>query len=140
MARQIRDVMTKNPVTLSVNSTVAEAARCMRDEEIGDVLVVEEDGNLCGIVTDRDIVVRCLAEGGDPETTDLGRVASQNMITVDPDDDVEDAIDRMQEKAIRRVVVVEEGKPVGIVTLGDLAVEREPDSVLGQVSAAPANQ
>jgi CBS domain-containing protein len=140
MANKIRDVMTQNPVTLPVTAPVAEAARLMRDEDIGDVLAADEQGRLVGIVTDRDIVIRAIADGGDCESVDLGRVCTQNVVTVSPDDDVDEAIELMEEKAIRRVVVVEDGKPVGIVTLGDLAIERDPDSVLGQVSAAPANQ
>jgi CBS domain-containing protein len=136
MAQQVRELMTSNPVTLPGTASVYEAARAMRDTEIGDVIVIEHH-QVCGIITDRDIAVRVVAEGKDPATTTLADICSHALLTVKPTDSVEEALRLMRTHTIRRLPVVEEGKAVGIVSLGDLAVEREPDSVLGEISAAP---
>jgi len=103
-------------------------------------VVVVDNGKVCGIVTDRDIVVRAVAQGHDPATTKLRDIGSHDLTTLAPTDTVEHAVQIMREKAIRRLPVVENGKPVGIVSLGDLALERDPDSALGNISAAPANR
>ncbi len=139
MARLIRDVMTSRPRMLSATATLAEAARIMRQDDIGDVLV-EDNGRTIGIVTDRDIVVRCIAAGRNPNETPLREVCSTNLLALKPDDSVDEAVRLMRERAVRRIPVMENGKPVGIVSLGDLAVERDQKSVLGQVSAAPPNK
>jgi CBS domain-containing protein len=138
MPQRIHDVMTPNPVSLPGTASVREAARAMRDQDIGDVIVVE-NSKVCGIVTDRDIVVRSVAEARDPAATTLADICSHALTTVAPTDSVEHAVQLMRQKAIRRLPVVEEGKAVGIVSLGDLAVERDPDSALGEISAAPPN-
>ena len=138
MAQSIRDVMSANPITLPVASTVSEAARTMREANIGDIIVLEGD-QLYGIVTDRDIVVRTVAEGRDPETATLGDICSREMTTLSPTDIVEDAVRLMRDKAIRRVPVIENGTPIGIVSLGDLAVSQDLHSTLGHISAAPPN-
>jgi len=136
MAQQIREVMTPNPVSLPGTASVHEAARAMRDADIGDVIVLEHQ-QVCGIVTDRDIVVRTVAEAQDPVATTLADICSHSLLTVPPTDSVEDAVRLMRTHAIRRLPVVEGGKAVGIVSLGDLAVERDPGSALGGISAAP---
>ena len=136
MAQQIRDVMTPNPVSLPGTASVHEAARAMRDGDIGDVIVIENN-RVCGIVTDRDIVVRTVAEAQDPATTTLADICSHRLLIVTPTDSIEEAVRLMRLHAIRRLPVVEGGKAVGIVSLGDLAVERDPDSALGAMSAAP---
>jgi CBS domain-containing protein len=138
MPQRLHDVMTPNPVALPGSASVHEAARTMRDQDIGDVIVVENH-QVCGIVTDRDIVVRTVAEARDPAITTLADICSHVLTTVAPTDSVEQAVQLMREKAIRRLPVVEDGRPVGIVSLGDLAVERDPDSALGEISAAPPN-
>jgi CBS domain-containing protein len=138
MAQSIRDVMSANPITMPVASTVSEAARTMREANIGDIIVLEGD-QLYGIVTDRDIVVRTVAEGRDPETATLGDICSREMTTLSPTDIVEDAVRLMRDKAIRRVPVIENGTPIGIVSLGDLAVSQDLHSTLGHISAAPPN-
>ena len=138
MAQSIRDVMSANPITMPVASTVSEAARTMREANIGDIIVLEGD-QLYGIVTDRDIVVRTVAEGRDPETATLGDICSREMTTLSPTDRVEDAVRLMRDKAIRRVPVIENGTPIGIVSLGDLAVSQDLHSTLGHISAAPPN-
>jgi len=134
----VRDVMTKDPVTVPADAPVIEAARRMRDEGIGDVIVNDGD-HMCGLVTDRDIVVRALAEGRDPNTTQMNEICSKDPITVSPDDDVTAAGDLMVEHKIRRVPVVENDSVVGIVSMGDLAVKRDPDSPLADISSSPPN-
>lgn len=136
---QIRDVMTKDPQILPASASLVDAAKVMRDEDIGPVIVVEND-RVVGIVTDRDIVVRAVAEDRSPSATTVGDVASRDLTTVSPGDAVEDAVRLMREGAVRRLPVVEGGKPVGIVALGDLAVQRDPDSALADISAAEPNE
>jgi CBS domain-containing protein len=139
MAPTVRDVMTADPVSLEKTASVSDAARKMKDRDIGDVIVVE-DGRICGVVTDRDLVVRSLAEGRDPEATTVGEVCSREVATVSPGDDLRAAGDLMRDKAVRRMPVVEEGRPVGIVSMGDLALERGPDSALGKICGASASR
>jgi CBS domain-containing protein len=139
MAQSIRSVMTANPLTMPATSSVAEAARAMRDANIGDIIVLEE-GRTRGILTDRDIVVRAVAEGRDLSITKLADICSQDLTTMSPTDSIEDAVRVMRDKAIRRLPVVEGDKPVGIVSIGDLAVSQDPRSALGQISAAPPNR
>jgi CBS domain-containing protein len=136
MTASIREVMTPDPVTCDANATIADAARRMRDDDIGDVLVTS-DGALCGIVTDRDIVVRSVADGDDPSSTPVGEICTRDVQSLTPDDTVQDAVRLMSDGALRRVPVCTDGRVVGIVSLGDLAIDREPDSVLGDISAAP---
>jgi CBS domain-containing protein len=136
MDQQVKEVMTERPITLDKDASLADAARLMRDQGIGDVIVVEgEDAE--GIVTDRDIVIRGVAEGADPNTTRLGQVISAELVSVAPDDPVERAIELMRERAVRRLPVLESGKPVGILSLGDIAVARDADSVLADISEEP---
>jgi len=141
MALIVRDVMTSRPVTLPVDAPVVTAAKMMRDQGIGDVLVTEDDGRLCGMVTDRDIVIRAVAEARDISLTPIGALCSSDVVTVTPDQDLGAVLTLMRSNAIRRVPVVDEerGQPVGIVTLGDMALEAEPRSVLSDISAAPPN-
>ena len=139
MAQSVRDVMTTHPVALPATSSLIEAARAMRDDDIGDVLVVE-NGRVCGIVTDRDITVRGVAEGHNLSSLTLGDICSRHLTTLSPTDSVDDAVLLMREKALRRLPVVEGGHPVGIVSLGDLAITQDPNSTLGTISVAPANR
>jgi CBS domain-containing protein len=139
MAERIHDVMTTNPETLPESTTVREAAEAMRANDIGDVVVVDDNGKLSGILTDRDIVVRVVAEGRDPRTTRIGDIASRDLTAVAPDEPVDRAVQLMRDKAIRRLPAVDKGKPVGIVSIGDLALDRDPGSALAHISAAPPN-
>jgi CBS domain-containing protein len=139
MVQRIRDVMTADPTTLPEDATAADAARRMRDEDIGDVLVVTE-GQLTAIVTDRDIAVRVVAEDRSPAETRLSEISSKDLSTLSPDDTVADAVRIMREKALRRVPVVEAGRPVGVVSIGDLAVERDTESALAEISASEPNE
>ena len=139
MTEYIRDVMTTNPETLPESTTVREAAETMRANDIGDVVIVDDNGAISGILTDRDIVVRVVAEGRDPRVTRIGDIASHELTAASPDDPVDRAVQLMRERAIRRLPVVDKGKPVGIVSIGDLALDRDPDSALADISAAPPN-
>ncbi|WP_030185501.1 CBS domain-containing protein [Streptomyces violaceorubidus] len=135
MTQYVRDVMTGDPVTVEPLTSVAAVARIMRDGDLGAVLVTEGD-RLRGLVTDRDLVVRSVAEGGDPEQTTVVGACSDDPVTVRSDEELDRAVRLMREHTVRRVPVVDDGRPVGIVSLGDLAVERDPESALGDISAA----
>ena len=139
MPERLSEVMTRDPVTVPTTATLEEAARLMRDNDIGDVLVVDDAGALYGIVTDRDIVVNGVAAGTDPSSTSVGEVCSQDPVSLGPDDAVAKAAKLMSDRAIRRLPIVEDGNLVGIVSLGDLAQDRDPASVLGEISEAPPN-
>ena len=138
MGQTVSDIMTKAPVALSAEDTVRDAARHMRELNVG-AIVVQKHGQLFGIITDRDIVVRCLARDGNCDSTLLGEICSPEVATLRPDDDVDHAVALMRAKAIRRIPVVKNGKAVGILSLGDLALERDPESALGKISGASPN-
>ena len=137
MAQSVRDVMTTNPSSVEASATVQEAAELMAREDIGNVLVVE-NGEVQGIVTDRDIVVKVLAKGNGGDAS-VREAASTGVETVSPDDSVEDAVQKMQQANVRRLPVVEDGNPVGIVSIGDLAIEKDSDSALADISSASPN-
>src|SRR4051812_36490954 len=140
MASTLRDVMTTDPMCLDTDATAADAARAMRDGDVGDVLV-QRGGTVAGIVTDRDIVVRAVAEGRDPASVKLGDIASTDVVTLSPDDPIDRAVEVMRERAVRRLPVCDDsGKPVGVVSIGDLAMERDDRSALADISAAPGNR
>jgi CBS domain-containing protein len=138
MTKTIRDVMTPNPIVYPASATIAEAAQSMREFDIGDVLV-EADGSVCGIVTDRDIVVRAVADNCAPDAVTVGEICSEVLVSLAPSDSVDKATQLMRNHALRRVPVLEAGRAVGIVTLGDLAIERDSDSALAAISASPPN-
>ena len=138
MAQSVQELMTPNPTTYPATTSLTDAARAMRDEQVGDVLV-ERDGTVCGIVTDRDIVVRTVADGEDPADVRLGDICSRALVRLTTQDTVEDAIELMRDNAVRRIPVCEDGKAVGILSLGDLAIDRDPASALADISAMPPN-
>ena len=135
----VRDVMTTSVVGVPESASLVEAARQMRFAEIGDVIVVNGD-RVAGIVTDRDIVLRALAEDRDPAATTVGDIASRDTVVVTPDQPASDAVRLMRERALRRLPVCEDGHLVGVVTLGDLAAARDPDSALADISAGPVRR
>ncbi|MDO0931097.1 CBS domain-containing protein [Streptomyces sp. DG2A-72] len=137
MTRQIRDVMSPGAAAVEPMTTVARAARLMREQNVGDVLVAY-DCDLFGVLTDRDIVVRTLAEGRDPDTTAVGSVCTRPpVVTLTPDDTTDRAAELMRRHAVRRLPVVERGGcPVGVVSLGDLATVDDPRSALADISRA----
>jgi CBS domain-containing protein len=136
----VRDVMTAQPIVLESSATVADAARQMKEHDVGDVLV-RRDGKLCGIVTDRDIVVRAVAESeSNPGSQSIADICSEDLECVEADAEVEEAIERMESRSIRRLAVVEDGEPLGVVSLGDLAIARDRNSLLGKISSAPPSR
>jgi signal-transduction protein with cAMP-binding, CBS, and nucleotidyltransferase domain len=139
MGRTVEEIMTRDPRTVNADDPIVEAARIMRDSDIGDVIVLQE-GGVGGIVTDRDLVVRGVADGRDAESTSVSEVCTTGIEAIEPSASVDDALSRMRDADIRRLPVVQDGRPVGIVSLGDLAVEREPDSTLADISAASPDQ
>lgn len=139
MARPVQTVMTPDPRLVPANSTLTDVARTLRDYDIGDVLVVEGD-ELVGVVTDRDIVVRALADHRDPDTTRVRDVCSGPLVTISPEDDTDSAARLMRENSLRRLPVVVSGDPVGIVSLGDLAVAKDPGSALADISDTEPNR
>lgn len=140
MAERIRDIMTHDPATVPASASVVEAAQLMRDSDIGDVIVLGDGNDIAGIVTDRDIAVQVVAGSRDPSSTKVGEIASRDLVTIAPDDSISNAVRLMSERAIRRLPVVEGNRPVGIVSLGDLAVIKDPESALADISAAPSDQ
>ena len=128
---QVKNVMTKNPTSCDPSATVVEAAKVMASEDVGSVPVAE-NGRLVGIVTDRDVVVRVLAEGRDPSSTTVGEIASSDLETLSPDDDLGTALRKMASSKVRRLPVVEGDQLVGIVAQADVARQGD-DSETGQV-------
>lgn len=120
MGTSIKEVMTRDVRACEPNATVAEAAKVMAQEDVGPVPIVE-DGRLVGIVTDRDIAVRVVAEGRDPNATTVREIASTELVTVTPDDDLDEALNLLAERQVRRLPVVEGDRLVGIVAQADIA-------------------
>jgi len=139
MPQTVNEVMTADPRTVEPGDTVADAARQMRDADVGALVVVQE-GRATGIVTDRDIVVRGIADGRDPSGTRVGDVASTADVTLTPDQPATDAVQLMRDHDVRRIVVVQDGRPAGIVSIGDLAVALDDRSALADISAASPNR
>ncbi|HEY3648714.1 MAG TPA: CBS domain-containing protein [Streptosporangiaceae bacterium] len=133
MDAKVRDVMTPGPIGVDYHQPVGEAAGAMRDWGVGAILVVS-NGSLYGLVTDRDLVVRAVAEGRRADEP-VGPLSSGNLIGVDADADVHEAMRLMRQHAVRRLPVLEGGQVAGIVSLGDLAMQDEPDLAFAQLSA-----
>jgi CBS domain-containing protein len=127
---QLRDVMTPNPVTVEPSATLEEAARIMRDQDTGVVPIVE-NGRPVGVITDRDIVVRAVADGADGSRRSVREVASSDLVTVAPDMTTEQAAALMAERQVRRVLVCENDRLVGVASIGDLAVKGRDDQRMG---------
>jgi CBS domain-containing protein len=128
----VRNVMTPNPTTVEPSTPVAEVARVMKREDVGSVPVVESD-RLMGTVTDRDIALRVVAEGKDPESTTVSDVASTDLVTIDPQQSLDEALRLMAQHQVRRLPVVEEdGRLVGIVAQADVA-QQGSDAKTGEV-------
>lgn len=135
---KVRELMTTDVTTAELNTTLEEIATIMRHEDVGAVPIIDDE-ELVGIVTDRDIVVRCVAEGGDPGESTAEDILSEALVTVAPDSDVQEAEEMMSRHQIRRLPVVLEGRLQGMISLGDIAVKTRPHGqhgkVLEQVSA-----
>jgi CBS domain-containing protein len=131
---QLKDVMTPNPECIRPDATLQEAACKMRDLDVGPLPVRGDDDRLAGMITDRDIAVRAVAEGKDPKTTPVREVMTEDVVFGFEDQDVADAARVMEQKQIRRLVVLNRDKRlVGIVSLGDLAVETGARPTAGEV-------
>ena len=136
--KKVRDVMSAAPVCMAAGESVSAAARAMKQHGIGTVLVLT-DGRLSGLVTDRDITVRVLAENRDPRTTRVGDICSGELVVLDPDDDLAEASRLVRDRGVRRIPVLRDGTPVGVVSIGDLALESDATSVRSGMYSAPSN-
>ena len=136
MAKSVRDTMTADPRSIGTSASVVEAARLMREEHVGSLPITDED-KLVGMITDRDITMRVVAEAADPKTTSVGDVYSQDLISVEPDKDLEEALQLMASHQVRRLPVVENGRLVGIVAQADIALTlRENETKTGELVEA----
>ena len=130
-----RDIMTTDPRCIGENETLADAARKMRKLDVGALPVCGEDNRLKGMVTDRDIVVRCIADNGDPQTVRAGELARGKPVTIGADDPVDEALTMMKEHQIRRLPVIDGHDLVGIISQADVARHIESSRV-GEVVEA----
>lgn len=138
MTQNIQEVMTLKPLTLEASASIVDAARAMRERDVGDIIVMD-GGAVTGILTDRDIAVRAVADDKDTNSTPVKDVCSASLHYLTPDNSVDDAIEMMRRESVRRLPVLQNGQPVGVVSLGDLAMERDPSSALADISAASSN-
>ncbi|MFJ8952807.1 MULTISPECIES: CBS domain-containing protein [unclassified Streptomyces] len=138
MADVVREVMTPGVVAVRPDASLVEAAQLMRAQDIGDVLVADEM-QVVGVLTDRDIALRAVADGADPLTVSAEAVCTPHPVAIGPDDEVSAAVALMREYAVRRLPVVQDGQAVGMVSLGDLALTQDPASALADISGADAD-
>jgi CBS domain-containing protein len=132
MGQSIRDIMTSNPCSIDAEKSVAYAAKMMKEEDVGLAPIVEGD-KLIGMLTDRDIAIRVVAEGRDPDQVKVRDVASKEVVTIDPQQDLDEALRIMGKHQVRRLPVVEEdGKLVGVVAQADIAREGD-DTQTGEL-------
>ncbi|MEU7137078.1 CBS domain-containing protein [Streptomyces sp. NPDC046261] len=135
MAQLVKDVMSDGVVTVLPEASLAEVAQLMRDQDIGDVVVARDD-YVVGVITDRDITVRAVADGADPLALSAGSVCTPNPVVIGPYQSAGQAVALMRQYAVRRLPVVEDDRAVGLVSLGDLARERDPHSALADIGRA----
>jgi CBS domain-containing protein len=133
MAKSVRDAMTEGPRSIDASASVVEAARLMREEHIGSLPITDHE-QLVGMITDRDITTRVVAEAADPKVTSVGDVHSRDIISVEPDNGLEEALLLMARHQVRRLPVVENGRLVGIVAQADIAL-RENEKTAELVGA-----
>ena len=140
MAKSVRDTMTENPRSIKASASVVEAARLMREDHIGS-LPITDDEQLVGMITDRDITTRVVAEAADPVKTSVGDVYSQDLITVAPEEDLDEALLLMARHQVRRLPVVENGRLVGIVAQADIALsENKKTAELVEAISEPSER
>jgi CBS domain-containing protein len=144
MAKTARDIMTGGPECAREDETLQDAARRMADLDVGALPICGEDNRLKGMITDRDIVVDCIAKGGDPSSTKVSELATgdQSTVTIGADDSIDEALRTMKDKGVRRLPVIDGHELVGIISQADIA--RNIDEVrvgdlVEAISAAPAN-
>jgi CBS domain-containing protein len=128
MGKHIRDVMTPSPTTIKADQPATEAAKLMQESDAG-MIPVMDNGDVLGTVTDRDIVLRVVAAGKDPQSTPVREIASTDIVTVEPDQDLDEALELMARHQVRRLPVVEEGRLVGVVAQADVAREADERKV-----------
>jgi CBS domain-containing protein len=136
VSTKVRNAMTPGVRAVAPTDSVTEAAQAMKEQDVGSLPVVEGE-SLVGIVTDRDIVVRAVAERVDPRTATVGEVTSGDLVTVEPDEDLDDALKLMAQHRIRRLPVVEDGRLVGVVAQADVALEandKDAGEMLAEIS------
>jgi CBS domain-containing protein len=136
MAKSIRECMTPSPETVESSNTAVDAARRMKEAHAGMIPVVQ-NGKLVGTVTDRDIALRVVAEGKDPQSTTVGEIASTEIVTIEPDRDLSEALKLMARHQVRRLQVVEGDSLVGVIAQADVAQkadEREVGETVEQIS------
>jgi CBS domain-containing protein len=138
MARTVADVMTKDPKALDEGAPVVAAAKLMRDADIGAVIVTSGD-EVRGILTDRDIVVRAVADDRELSEVTVGELCTASPTTVSPDQTVDDALRTMEQQNVRRLPVVDGGRAVGFVSLGDLSEVADTGEAMRDIAEAPAN-
>jgi CBS domain-containing protein len=134
--KKCSDVMTKDIVTCTPQNTIVEVARLMKTEDIGPILIVdnEQSRTLVGIMTDRDIVIKVIADGQDPKTTPVGEAMSKKLVTCHPDDDVDVAMKAMAQFQLRRIPVVGENMTLlGIISQADVATRVDAPERTGEV-------
>lgn len=141
LGTKIGEVMTARPRAVESQTSVREVARLMESEDVGSLPVVEEGARLVGIVTDRDIAIRVVAPGLDPEVTPVGDIASRELVTLTPEDDLDDALTLMAREQVRRLpIVVREDELVGVLSQADIArtaKEKNVGEVVEAISRAP---
>jgi CBS domain-containing protein len=136
--QSVQEIMTHDPVTVDATDTLVDAARMMRDHDTGAVIATD-GGKVRGIVTDRDVVVRAVADGRDPSAVRIGEICSDQLVTLNPQDRIETAAETMRRHDVRRLPVVDGERAIGIVSLGDLAMERDEQSALADIASAEPN-
>jgi len=140
MALKVRDTMTGSPRSIDASTSVVEAARLMREGHIGS-LPITADEQLVGMITDRDIAMRVVAEAADQTKTSVGDVSSRDLVIVEPDEDLDEALQLMARHQVRRLPVVENGRLVGIVAQADIALsENEKTAKLVEAISAPSER
>ncbi len=140
MGKSVRDTMTENPRSINASASVVEAARLMREEHIGSLPITDQE-QLVGMITDRDITMRVVAEAADGMKSSVGDVSSRDLITVEPDNDLDKALQLMARHQVRRLPVVEDGRLVGIVAQADIALsENEKAGKLVEAISEPSER
>ena len=140
MAMSVRDAMTEAPRSIGASASVVEAALLMREEDVGSLPITDEE-KLVGMITDRDITTRVVAAAADPKMTSVADVLSRDLVSVEPDNDLEEALGLMARHQVRRLPVVENGRLVGIVAQADIALsENEKTAKLVEAISAPSER
>ena len=129
---RVSEIMTRDPKTAQLDCTLEEIAALMKAEDVGAIPVIDDDRELIGIVTDRDIVIRCIADGKEASDTTVEDILSEDLTTIEPNADVQEAARLMAEKQIRRLPVVKDGELIGMVSIGDISVKHEDDKTTGE--------